>query len=58
MGMGIVKTEWSTTELQEDFTVLGFAHGYCAVERKSDGVRGSFDFDGRPRKYFNFQKSI
>jgi len=51
------KTEWSTDELTEDFKVIGFGHGYCAVERKSDGQKGSFDFGGRPRKYFNFVKS-
>jgi hypothetical protein len=50
-----VKTEWSTEELTQEFKVLGFAHGYCAVKRKSDGVKGSLDFEGRPRKYFGFQ---
>jgi hypothetical protein len=53
----IMKTEWTTDELQEDFKVLGFSHGYCAVQRKSDGVKGSLDFDGRPRVYFNFKKA-
>lgn len=49
------KTEWTTDELQEDFKVIGFSYGFCAVERKSDGQTGSFDFGGRPRKYFNFK---
>lgn len=48
------KTEWNTDELQEDFKVIGFCGGFCAVERKSDGVKGSLDFDHRPRRYFNF----
>ena len=54
----IVRTEWNTTELQEDFTVIGFGHGYCAVKRKSDGVTGSLDFDHSPRKYYNFKESV
>jgi len=49
------KTEWSTTELQNDFKVLNFGYGYCAVERKSDGLKGSLTFDGRPRVYSNFK---
>ena len=49
-----VKTEWSTHELRQDFKVIGFSHGYCAVERLSDGQKGSFDFGGSPRKYYNF----
>ena len=49
-----VKTEWTTEEMEQDFEVIGFSHGYCAVKRKSDGVKGSLDFGGRPRKYFNF----
>jgi hypothetical protein len=53
----IAKTEWTTDELQQDFKVLGFAYGYCAVERKSDRQKGSLAFGGRPRKYFNFKES-
>lgn len=45
---------WSTLELQQDFKVIGFAFGYVAVERKSDGQRGSLNFSGSPRKYFDF----
>ena len=54
----VVRTEWNTTELQEDFTVIGFGHGYCAVKRKSDGVTGSLDFDHSPRKYYNFKPTV
>ena len=50
-----IKTEWTTTELTEDFKVLGFAYGYCAVERKSDNQKGSFNFGGRPRIYYGFK---
>jgi len=45
---------WNTTELQEDFEVLGFCAGFCAVKRKSDGVVGSLDFSHRPRLYYGF----
>tara|TARA_R110000772_G_scaffold6250_11_gene21961 strand:- start:122 stop:295 length:174 start_codon:yes stop_codon:yes gene_type:complete len=53
----MIKTEWTTDELQEDFKVIGFGYGYCAVERKADGQKGSFDFGGSPRKYFNFKEA-
>lgn len=52
-----MRTEWNTTELQEDFEVLGFGWGLCVVRRKADGVKGSLDFDHAPRRYFNFQEA-
>ena len=45
---------WSTSELQDDFTVLGFASPLVIVSRKSDGVRGSLYFQNDPRFYFSF----
>ena len=45
---------WSTSELQDDFTVLGFAAPLVVVARKSDGVRGSLYFQNDPRFYFSF----
>ena len=45
---------WDTTELQEDFTVLGFLAPYVVVQRKSDGVKGSLMFQNSPRLYFGF----
>ncbi len=45
---------WSTEQLQEDFTVLGFAAPLVVVARKSDGVRGSLYFQNDPRFYFGF----
>ena len=45
---------WSTSELQVDFTVLGFAAPLVIVSRKSDGVRGSLYFQNDPRFYFSF----
>jgi hypothetical protein len=49
-----IQKGWNTTELQEDFEVLGFMWGLCAVRRKADGVKGTLDFDHAPRRYYNF----
>jgi hypothetical protein len=46
---------WDTQELGRDFQVLGFAAPLVVVRRKSDGVRGSLEFQHRPRFYFNWQ---
>ena len=46
---------WNTSELQEEFTVLGFAAPFCIVNRKSDNVRGSVMLQHSPRYYFGFQ---
>jgi hypothetical protein len=35
---------WTTEEMLETFEVLGFSYGFCIVERKSDGVRGTLSF--------------
>ena len=48
------KRTWDTKQLQEDFTVEGFTAGFCVVVRKSDGVRGTLDFDHHPRLYYRF----
>jgi hypothetical protein len=49
-----MRTEWDTAQLQEDFDVLGFGWGLCVVRRKSDGVKGTLEFDHAPRRYYNF----
>ena len=46
---------WDTLELGQDFTVQGFMAPYVVARRKSDGVRGSLEFQHSPRFYFNFQ---
>lgn len=46
---------WSTSELQEEFEVLGFMAPLIVVRRRSDGVRGSLTFQHNPRFYFDFQ---
>jgi hypothetical protein len=45
---------WDTGQLSEDFEVLGFMAPYVVVRRKSDGVKGSLEFQHQPRFYFNF----
>jgi hypothetical protein len=45
---------WNTTELGQDFDVIGFLAPYVGVRRKSDGVRGSLLFQDWPRFYFRF----
>lgn len=46
---------WDTTQLQQDFTVIGFQAPYVVVVRKADGVKGSLEFTHAPRVYRNFQ---
>jgi hypothetical protein len=45
----------TTAQMQEQYEVLGFAYYMCVVKRKSDGVKGTLDFDHSPRVYYNFQ---
>jgi hypothetical protein len=45
---------WDTTQLQEDFEVLGFLAPVAVVRRRADGVKGSLMFQGSPRFYFGF----
>jgi hypothetical protein len=45
---------WTTTELMAEFHVLGFGAPYVVVQRKSDGCKGSLEFQHAPRFYFNF----
>ena len=47
---------WDTEGLSRDFKVIGFIAPFCVVERKSDGVKGSVEFQHSPRFYFNFEK--
>lgn len=45
---------WDTSQLQSEFTVLGFMAPYVVVQRKSDGVKGSVKFQHDPRLYYSF----
>ena len=47
---------WTTTELQEQFDVIGFAAGMVIAKRKSDNVTGTLEFDGSPRIYHSWRK--
>ena len=46
---------WSTDQLSDDFEVLGFMAPLVVVRRRSDGRKGSLEFQHGPRFYFNFQ---
>jgi len=46
---------WNTDELSEEFQVIGFMAPLVVVRRKTDGVKGSLEFQHNPRLYFNFQ---
>ena len=45
---------WDTRQLSTDFDVLGFMAPLVVVRRKSDGRKGSLEFQHDPRFYFNF----
>lgn len=45
---------WDTAELTAEFDVIGFAASLVVVRRKSDGMKGSLEFQHQPRFFFNF----
>jgi hypothetical protein len=45
---------WEISQLSKDFEVLGFMAPYVVVRRKSNGHKGSLQFQHNPRFYFNF----
>jgi len=45
---------WDTRGLSSDFDVLGFMAPFVVARRKSDGRKGSLEFQHDPRFYFNF----
>jgi hypothetical protein len=46
---------WTTDALAEEFEAIGFLAPFIVVRRRSDGVKGSLEFQHNPRFYFNFQ---
>jgi hypothetical protein len=46
---------WDTQQLAADFEVLGFMAPFVIVRRRSDGKKGSLEFQHSPRFYFAFQ---
>jgi hypothetical protein len=53
---GDCQEQWNTEELQRDFEVLGFSAPFVVVKRKSDGKKGSLQFQHSPRIYFHWQE--
>ncbi len=47
---------WNTDELGREFDVIGFAAPLVVVRRKSDGMKGSLEFQHSPRLYFNWME--
>jgi hypothetical protein len=45
---------WDAVQVADDFDVLGFMAPYVVVRRRSDGRKGSLEFQHLPRFYFNF----
>jgi hypothetical protein len=45
---------WNTDELGREFEVIGFLAPFVVVRRKSDGKKGSIEFQHNPRLYFGF----
>lgn len=46
---------WDTSQLSNDFEVLGFAAPLVVVRRREDRVRGSLMFQHQPRFHFCFE---
>lgn len=46
---------WDTQQLTDDFNVIGFLAPLVVVRRRTDDVKGSLEFQGNPRFYFNWQ---
>ncbi len=47
---------WDTKELQEDYSVEGFAAPFVMVVRKSDGLKGLLMFSHSPRFYHSWKE--
>jgi hypothetical protein len=46
---------WDTDQLVQDFEPLGFMAPLIVVRRRSDGKKGSLEFQHHPRFYFSWQ---
>lgn len=44
----------TTAQMQEKYEVIAFAAPLVIVIRKSDNVKGTLQFDHRPRFYYDF----
>ena len=45
---------WNTDELARDFEVVGFLAPFVVVRHRSNGMKGSLEFQHSPRFYFSF----
>lgn len=45
---------WDTSQLTQDFEVIGFAAPFVAVRRRSTSQKGALIFQHSPRFYFGF----
>lgn len=45
---------WDTSELIDEFEVIGFLAPFVSVRRRSDNVKGSMMFNHKPRYYHSF----
>jgi hypothetical protein len=48
---------FDTDQLGAAFEVRSFCYGVVTVTRKSDGVKGTLNFDHSPRLYYRFKAS-
>ena len=48
---------WDTSQMSENFEAIGFMAPYIVVRRKSDGKKGSLEFQHAPRFYFSFTEN-
>jgi hypothetical protein len=46
---------WDTSELSQDFEVVGFAAPLVVVRRRNNGQKGSLMFQHQPIFYFGFE---
>lgn len=46
---------WDTDQLLEEFEATGFLAPYVSVRRRSDGQKGSLEFQHAPRLYYGWQ---
>ena len=46
---------WDGSELGRDYEVIGFMAPLVVARRKTDGMRGSLEFQHYPRFYFNWE---
>ena len=47
---------WDGSELGREFEVIGFMAPMVVARRRSDGIKGSLEFQHHPRFYFNWEE--